>query len=248
MDTPKIYIYDGQGTNAPLHVIDKMHTKPVCLIKYNAVYDVAISVDRAGILEYWMGAKSDYKFPSKIVTFDSKLDTSLYEFAKNKTIVSGLAFSNDGRRFATLSTDRKIRVFTFLAGKLIRVFDETLARYSEMQHSGKAIPNMEFGRRMANERDLEKSDSLAHANIAFDYSGHFVIYSTMIGIKMVNIETNRCVKIIGKGDNLRPLHVALFQGRAKRSKAAITLEQEASHNPTLQSHTSDPTIFCTAYK
>lgn len=64
---------------------------------------------------------------------------------------------------------------------------------------------------MANERDLEKSDSLGHSNITFDYSGHFIIYSTMVGIKMVNITTNRCVQIIGKGDNLRPLHVALFQ-------------------------------------
>lgn len=65
--------------------------------------------------------------------------------------------------------------------------------------------------RMANERDLEKSDFLGHSNIAFDYSGHFIVYSTMVGIKMVNITTNRCVQIIGKGDNLRPLHVALFQ-------------------------------------
>lgn len=71
----------------------------------------------------------------------------LYEFAKNKTIVSGLAFSPDGKRFATLSTDRKVRVFTFLTGKLIRVFDETLARYQEIQQSKHALPNMEFGRK-----------------------------------------------------------------------------------------------------
>lgn len=102
--------------------------------------------------------------------------------------------------------------------------------------------------RMATERDLEKSDSLTYANIQFDYSGHFILYPTMIGIKMVNIETNRCVKIIGKGDNLRPLQVALFQGRSKKSKAVLSIEQEGSDNPILlQSHT-DPTIFCTAYK
>lgn len=64
---------------------------------------------------------------------------------------------------------------------------------------------------MANERDLEKSDGLVSSNILFDYSGHFILYPTMIGIKMVNIETNRCVKIIGKGDNLRPLYIGLFQ-------------------------------------
>lgn len=101
---------------------------------------------------------------------------------------------------------------------------------------------------MASERDLEKSDALHYANIQFDYSGHFVVYPTMIGIKMVNIETNRCVKIIGKGDNLRPLQVAIFQGRSKKHKAARSLEQEGSENPILlQTHT-DPTIVCTAYK
>ena len=135
-----------------------------------------------------------------------------------------------------------------LNGKLIRVYDESLARYAESQLITQTLSNMEFGRRMANERDLEKSDSLNLINIVFDYSGHFILYSTMLGIKLVNIETNKCMKIIGKNDNLRPLHLALFQGRVKSSKAAITLEQEASENPTLQSATNDPTLFCTAYK
>lgn len=71
----------------------------------------------------------------------------LYEFAKNKTVVTGLAFAPNGKRFATLSTDRKVRVFTFLTGKLIRVFDEALARYQEMQQTKHALPNMEFGRK-----------------------------------------------------------------------------------------------------
>lgn len=140
-------------------------------MKYNLRYDVIVSTDQAGILEYWTGAKTDYTFPGKIVSFESKLDTGkwchcqtkhihfkttnkfnlftidLYEFAKNKTIVSGLDFSPDGRRFATLSTDRKVRVFTFLTGKLIRVFDETLVRYQEIQQTKHALPNMEFGRK-----------------------------------------------------------------------------------------------------
>lgn len=49
---------------------------------------------------------------------------------------------------ATLSIDRKVRVFTFLTGKMIRVFDEALARFSEMQQTKQAMPNMEFGRRL----------------------------------------------------------------------------------------------------
>lgn len=64
---------------------------------------------------------------------------------------------------------------------------------------------------MASERDLEKSDSMHLANIAFDESGNFILYSTMLGVKIVNLVTNRCIKMIGKPENLRPLHLALFQ-------------------------------------
>lgn len=75
------------------------------------------------------------------------LIVGLYEFAKNKTIVTSLAFSQDGKKFATVSTDRKVRVFGLLTGKLLKVYDESLARYSESQHLSQALSNMEFGRR-----------------------------------------------------------------------------------------------------
>lgn len=202
----------------------------------------------AGILEYWQGHKHDYSFPEKIVQFESKLDTSLYEFAKNKTVVAGLAVSADGRKFATISTDRKVRIFQFLTGKMTRVFDETLPRFAEAQQTSHAIPNMEFGRRMNNEKDIEKTDSLMYNNILFDVSGHFILYSTMIGIKLINIETNKCIKVLGKSDNIRPLHIALFQGKVKKTSAAPTIEQEGSENPTLASAQNDPIVFCSAYK
>lgn len=247
-NSPCIKIFDAQGTDTPLHVLEKLHTKPVTAIVFNCVFDIAISVDRAGMLEYWSGYKNNYTFPQKAVSFDSKMDTDLYEFAKNKTVVTGISLNHDGKKFATISTDRKVRVFHFLSGKLFRVYDEALARFSEQQHTSHAIPNMEFGRRMANERDIEKNEGMYLGNIIFDASGNFLLYSTMIGVKMVNIETNKCVQVLGKGDNIRPLHLSLFQGKVKRSKAAITLEQEASENPTLVTSANDPILFCTAYK
>lgn len=115
-------------------------------MQYNPVYETCISVDKAGILEYWTGPKMEYKFP-RCVTFDSKLDTDLFEFAKNKTYPCGLAVSPDGKKFASLSGDRKVRVFNFHTGKLYRVFDETLQRFSELQQMTQQLPNMEFGRR-----------------------------------------------------------------------------------------------------
>ena len=38
-----------------------------------------------GMIEFWSGLKNDYQFPEKSVNFESKLDTDLFDFAKNKT-------------------------------------------------------------------------------------------------------------------------------------------------------------------
>lgn len=242
----KIYIYNGESsTTEPLHVFERMHSKPVILMKFNPKFEVTVSVDQAGILEYWTGPKHQFGFP-RCVSFDSKLDTSLYEFVKNKTIPTGLCFSPDGEKMAILAADRKVRVFRFLSGKLILMIDESLPRYTELQQADPQLPHMEFGRRMAVERDIEKSE--AHGNIVFDESGHMLLYATMLGIKVVNTVNGSVVRTLGKPENLRILKLALFQGRARKPKAAVTVEMEASDNPTLDCVQPDPTIFCTAFK
>ncbi|XP_044020804.1 peptidylprolyl isomerase domain and WD repeat-containing protein 1 isoform X1 [Aphidius gifuensis] len=245
-ESSKICVYDGQGAKEPLHILDRLHTKPVTVMKFNPIYETCISIDKAGIIEYWTTPKHEYKFP-KIVKFESKLDTDLFEFVKNKTYPCDIAISPDGKKFASLSGDRKVRVFNFLTGKLYRVFDESLKRFSELQQTIQQLPNMEFGRRMAVEKELDKTGTNL-GNIIFDESGYMIMYSTMLGIKLVNIYTNKCIKIIGKPENIRPMKLALFQGKGKKSTAATTVEIEGSNNPTLEMIKPDPTLFCTAHK
>ncbi len=61
--------------------------------------------------------------------------------------------------------------------------------------------------------------------------------------------TNKCVRIIGKDENLRPLRLALFQGTEKASSVASTLEMEVSENPALTAAAvADPILFCAAFK
>lgn len=103
-------------------------------------------------MEYWTGPRQDYQFP-KNVTFESKMDSDLYEFAKviifsllfrdgqdsklffnqNKTVVLNLEFTKDGKRMAVSSKDRKIRLFNVLSGKITQVIDESLEVYSTIQ-------------------------------------------------------------------------------------------------------------------
>ena len=65
---------------------------------------------------------------------------------------------------------------------------------------------------------------------------------------VVNLKTNRCVKILGKPENPRFLKIGLFQGSGKKSKAAPDVQSAASDNPILQTTSLDPILFCTAYK
>nr|XP_002736396.1 PREDICTED: peptidylprolyl isomerase domain and WD repeat-containing protein 1-like [Saccoglossus kowalevskii] len=247
-DSGVIHVYDGKGDGTPIHTIDKLHSKNVVLIEYNPVYDVVISADSSGMLEYWAGPKQDFTFPKKTVKFQFKTDTDLYEFAKCKTVPTSLIFSPNGKMFVTMSFDRRVRIFRFLTGKKIKVIDESLERFTELQQMRQQLPDMEFGRRMATERDLSKSKSLKYSNVVFDESSNFIMYSTMLGIKVINLHTNQCTLTLGKPENVRFLHLSLFQGKIEKVQSAETLEMKASDNPALQNVFTDPTLFCTAFK
>ncbi|MBN3277195.1 PPWD1 protein, partial [Polyodon spathula] len=120
--------------------------------------------------------------------------------------------------------------------------------FTELQQMRQQLPDIEFGRRMAVERELEKVDGIRLTNVIFDETGHFVLYGTMLGIKVINVETNRCVWILGKQENIGVVQLDLFQGIAKVHHAAPTIEMKASDSPALQRAEPDPTIFCTAFK
>ena len=124
--TGKIFIYDGRGDNQPLHIFDKLHTSPLTQIRLNPVYKAVVSSDKSGMIEYWTGPPYEYKFP-KNVNWEYKTDTDLYEFAKCKAYPTSICFSPDGKKLATIGSDRKVRIFRFLTGKLMRVFDESLS-------------------------------------------------------------------------------------------------------------------------
>lgn len=83
--------------------------------------------------------------------------------------------------------NRRVRVFRFQSGKLRRTYDESLAAANELQRGESELYNLEpidFGRRMAGEKDLIADPEAPHPNAIFDESGNFIIYATMLGIKV----------------------------------------------------------------
>ncbi|KAL7422291.1 Peptidyl-prolyl cis-trans isomerase cyp15 [Cryptotrichosporon argae] len=251
-----IRVFDGRGDSAPVHELAKLHRAPVHLMAYSAKAGVVLSADEAGFVEYWQ-PREPWGTPEGPGMWTLKSTTDLFHFKKTKTLPTSITFSPSGAHFAVLALpSRAVHVFTTRTGKLSRTYDESLAAISEMQQAGTAVfalDDMDFGRRLALERELDNHESgpggaLRTANAVWDESGNFLLYPTMLGVKMVNIMTNKVARVLGKDETLRFLNLSLFQG-APAKKAVQTLAMAASANPLLQEKaTRDPTLFATAYK
>ena len=244
---PSIRLYDGRGEiQAPIHTITGLHRSPVSLMAFNDHYDCVISADDSGMVEYWQPGGS-YEKPDNV--FKLKSSTNLFEFKKAKSVPSSLTLSADGSRFVTASfPDRKIRVFDFASGRLQRTYDESLQVIEDMQQAGTALQKLdavEFGRRLAQEREIESPELRSKVNVIFDESGHFILYGSYLGIKVLNTYTNKVVKVYGREEGFRPLALALYQGQPQK-KGVTTVAMAASSNPLLQeSETRDPILIAT---
>ncbi len=245
---PKIHVYDGRGENQePIHTLDRLHRSPVALMAFNDAYDCAISADGNGMVEYWRPSGS-FEKPDNV--FQYKSSTDLFDFKKSKCVPTSLVLSPDGSRFATISfPDRKVRLFDFATGKLQRTYDESLRVIEDMQQAGTALQKLdgvEFGRRLAQEREVESPTVRDKFNVIFDESGHFILYGSYLGVKVLNTFTNQVVKVYGKEEGFRPLALALYQGQPQK-KGVTTVAMAASSNPLLQeSETRDPILIATA--
>ncbi|KAI0823930.1 peptidyl-prolyl cis-trans isomerase [Trametes gibbosa] len=252
-----IRLYDARGDGKPLETIEKLHRFPVHIMTYSDRYDCVVSADEGGFVEYWQPLEP-FEMPRNVHgLWNYKSETDLYEFKKSKSTPTCISLSPDSTHFATFSLpDRQIRVFSFLSGKLTRRYDESLAAIQEMQQAGTAIykvEDMEFGRRLAVERELELPGPDGKIpgmwiNAVWDESGSFVIYPTLLGIKVVNTVTNRVVRLLGKDETVRFMNMTLYQG-APAKKGRSTAAAVASSNPLLaEKSVRDPTLICTGYK
>ena len=246
-DAPEIRMYDGKSSDEVLKTL-KIHSKPVSCISYCIKYDIAVSADQGGMIEYWSGLGQDFGFP-RSAKFDSKLDTDLYELAKNKTHAVNMSISHNCEMVVMMGEDRKIRMFKLLTGKMMFLIDESLTHYNQLQNVKQVLPSMEFGKKVSVEKEISRVGVYRNNNIVWDESDNFIIYSSLIGIKIVNIVTKSVSRLLAQREHLRTVNLALFQGRPKSvSGTANTAEIEASDNPSLLDKGTDPTLVTTAHK
>ncbi|EFJ47438.1 hypothetical protein VOLCADRAFT_61491 [Volvox carteri f. nagariensis] len=231
LNSGRIHVFDARSGSDSAEAVVEVHRAPVTSMRYNAPMDTVISTDSKGMIEYWCGTSYGHPEGGR-VAWSSKLDTDLFDLAKAKATALSLEVSPDGQQFSTVCSDRRVRVFKFGTAKLRRVYDESPDAANEVQRNGGEIFQLEdidFGRRMAVERELAASaeETRGLPNAVFDESGNFLLYATLLGIKVVNLVTNKVVRILGKVENTeRFLTLALYQGSGgTRLRGLPTAEQ-----------------------
>jgi len=254
MDTNSIHILEPESGSPKALRILETHQGPVHAIKYNPWIHAVLSADRKGGLELW--DPDTLQMPTSKtrrgkLKFAFKSDTHLYELVKNQTFAISLAVSGDGQLFVATCEDGRLRIFRFSTAKMVRAYDESL----EMFTAAQSDPNMadlhldrfDFGRRIAVEKEMRKSKDVMLQGALFDESCNFLIYPSLVGIKVVNIHSNKLVRILGKVEQTeRFMSVALFQG--KPMKKEVAQGQSVIEGEGGVTEFSDPVALVTAYK
>ncbi|KAL9038390.1 MAG: hypothetical protein Q9180_003166 [Flavoplaca navasiana] len=242
-----ISIYDGRGeAQGPLHTISSLHRSPVTAMAYNNEYACAVSADESGMMEYW-SPETAYEKPKSV--WEYKSSTDLFSFKKAKSKPTSIVMSPNGATFATFSfPDRQVRIFDFTTGKLLRSYDESIVTITDMQQAGtslQTLDNVEFGRRLAVEREIENMAVPNKINVIFDESSNFIMYGSIMGVKVINTFTNRVIRVYGKDEPFRALNLAIYQGQPQK-KGVVTVSMAASANPLLQeAEERDPMLVAT---
>lgn len=165
------------------------------------------------------------------VTYTSKMDTQLYQLVKSKThAIAMCVLPRTGTHVFVYGADNRIRIFHHASGTIVVKYDERLSVYDKT-FSKYNMDAMDYGKRAATEREItstsiwsgsvvESGSSNAlvqRLTLQVDPSGKYLLVPTMLGIKVIDWQRNKLVKIVGKSDasQLRFVSVCLCWGDAK---------------------------------
>ena len=256
LNTSSIRIYTCEGAPTLVHEISSLHKTPLAVMAYHIQSNCIISGDKGGMIEYWHTDTYVALKPSdSIVTFEYKVDTDLYDLAKAKTIPTSLVISMDGTSFAITALDQQVRVFRFASGKLRRKYDESLSVFEDAHADNTLqLDNLDYGKRMAVEKEVLASGEGAPSNVVFDASGNFIFFPTLLGIKCINLITNALVRVLGRVENTeRFLSISLFQGvphKDTQYQGSVKKKIKLMSETELEVPTDlvDPILVASAYK
>jgi peptidylprolyl isomerase domain and WD repeat-containing protein 1 len=222
----KVFVYSATTLQEIQEL--SLHSKPVTCLAYNQQHRCCLSADEQGTLEIWdctSGTKEDQPVGAACskannqLAYESKASTDLYKLIKKKTYARSIVMTNN--YFAVYASDHKIHLFQLSTGNILVRYDERLDVYAAKIGVPHGMDSIEFGKRAATERELERQSGLPISQLVqMDSSEEYLLVSTMVGIKIIEWKKNKVVKTIGKADasQVRFLSFCLSLGDAKQNQ------------------------------
>ena len=244
---PIVHIYNTRGEELSKHTLS--HASRLTHLRFNPYAGACVSIDANGVIEYW--SNETFTLPKEAVSFKRKFDTDLFALARDQVQATSLEISHDGSMFSIMGANKRVYIYKFVTGKHHRVYDETLDQFVELQRNGTddkyKLDELDFGKRIATEKEMERFPGMIPpSNVVFDVTGNFVLYSTLLGVKVLNIRNNTLECVLGKLENTeRFLSVALFQGKVEATQQML---QQLGQGVLAQSKLPDPTVFAIAWR
>ncbi|KAJ1607907.1 cyclin [Cryptosporidium canis] len=199
------------------------HKAPITCMRFLPRLGVVVSGDISGGLEFWdpwtlaLPKGGAQHGDGHRILFEYKIETDLFELQKSKCHAASMAVSPDERFLAIRSSDHKIRLFSVQTGRCIRTLNEDVSAYNGIQSDPDYvhlhIDRLDFGARSAVETEVQSlAECYSMQNLVFDETCQFLIYSSMIGICVLDVQSGRRILAIGKHETgKRFLSLALLQ-------------------------------------
>lgn len=195
----RILVADVADDDCESELCASLHKQPIRGMSCRSGGALAVSWDAGGMIEYWSPAT--LRLPPSGVRFRFKAETDLFYYRKRNIAVRELAWHPDGTGFAVLAADDTIARFKFATGKIVARIDESACAVLEMSRLGtggarSGEPNDSANQQLA--AKLQRGMRLA--GLCYDPSGHFLMYASALGVRVLNIATSACAHTFAQRD------------------------------------------------
>lgn len=260
-----MHIVDPLSNGESLKIIN-FHDSEISCLSYSYKLDAIVSCDREGGIEFFSTLeikaqceepKKKQSKPKSIIISDPtlflgtkyslKAETDLYVMVESMAHGLQVSWSHNAQYTAIFCSDRNIRIFDSFTGKLFVQYDESSDFYLNSKKSSNSAINefdsMSLQKRVKQEKEMEKefdkSPGMPLSNIEFDETDTFIYYPSIIGVKLVHLQSGKLIKVLGDQETERFIHVSLMQGKALRNTSGIigsggdSSQGEKIHDPCL---------------
>lgn len=242
-NTANLYLFKSVEAES-IVPLDALHFEaPIQNMTFSSLYCCVVAVDTDGRLYMWNPHSPELPPFEYLAT---RASTHLDDLQKSSAVALSITLSHRQDFLSIYGSDHHVRIFRLSTGRLYRKYDESLAVYKRLFVAGKLAKDMdkdEFENRCRVEDELSRVARNEQCCI-FDESDNFLLYSTLVGIKVLNIVTNRVVRIIGLDESLRFVNLSLCTAPSARSQ--VSLDLAASNNPAMLVEDAENDIFLAA--